>query len=288
MLARYLGEFGITDTEPSSKLADKTFETILSKVHKRGGVAIAAHVTNDNGLFRVLNGQARIKAWRCEALRVIQIPGEVGDLPHDKRQIAENRNPDYVREHPAEDRLAIAVVNAKDVVEANDLDDRAATCRIKMSEVSIDGLRQAFLDPGSRIRLNPKKGNLVPEEHAEFVAIAWEGGFLDGAAIHFNPNLNVLVGGRGTGKSTVVESIRTVLGLEVVGGEARKAHEGIVRHVLKSATKISLQVRVHRPDARIYRIERTIPNPPLVRDDQGQVSKLSAGRAPARRSVWSA
>ena len=31
----------------------------------------------------------------------------------------------------------------------------------------------------------------------------------------------------------------------------------------------------HRPAVREYRIERTIPNPPLVRDDQGEVSNLS-------------
>jgi energy-coupling factor transporter ATP-binding protein EcfA2 len=144
-----------------------------------------------------------------------------------------------------------------------------------MSEVSIEGLRQAFLDPGSRIRLNPTEGELEPEEHAELVALTWEGGFLDGAAVHFNPNLNVLVGGRGTGKSTVVESIRSVLALDAVGDEARKAHEGIVRQVLKNGTKISLLVRAHRPAVREYRIERTIPNPPLVRDDQGEVLNLS-------------
>ena len=51
--------------------------------------------------------------------------------------------------------------------------------------------------------------------------------------------------------------------------------KGIVRHVLKSGTKSSLLVRAHRPAVREYRIERTIPNPPLVRDDQGQVSNLS-------------
>ena len=45
--------------------------------------------------------------------------------------------------------------------------------------------------------------------------------------------------------------------------------------MLKSGTKISLLVRAHRPSLREYRIERTIPNPPLVRDDQGEVSNLS-------------
>ena len=274
LLARYLGGFGITDTQPSPKLADKAFADILTKVREQGGVAIAAHVTNDKGLLKVLTGQARIQAWRSGDLLAIQIPSSVADLPYDVKQIVENTNPDYRRDPAAEDGLAIAVVNAKDIAKPEDLDDRSATCWIKMSEVTIEGLRQAFLDPGSRIR-NPKEGKLEPEEHAELVALAWEGGFLDGAAIHFNPNLNVLVGGRGTGKSTVIESIRTVLGLEAIGDEARRAHQGIIRHVLKNGTKISLLVRAHRPAVREYRIECTIPNPPLVRDDHGEVSNLS-------------
>ena len=66
-----------------------------------------------------------------------------------------------------------------------------------MSEIAVEGLRQAFLDPGSRIRLD---SDSTPDKHAELVSLTWEGGFLDGAAIRFNPNMNVLVGGRGTGQ----------------------------------------------------------------------------------------
>ncbi|MFO7905231.1 MAG: AAA family ATPase [Pirellulaceae bacterium] len=105
--------------------------------------------------------------------------------------------------------------------------------------------------------------------------MAWQGGFLDGTAIHFNENLNVLVGGRGTGKSTIVESLRYVLGLEPIGEEATKAHEGVVRGVLTSGTKISLLVRSHRPSRREYLIERTVPNPSVVRDDTGDVLTLT-------------
>lgn len=273
-LGRFLGEFGIRNTAPSVDLSNKNFGDVLRHVRDQGGVAVAAHVTGKGGLFSSLSGQPRIRAWQTEDLMAIQIPGPVGDLPPDVRQIVENRNPEYQRPHAAEERLAVAVVNAKDVVSPDDLLDRAATCWIKMSEIGIEGLRQAFLDPGSRIRLNPDQGKIEPEGHAELVALAWEGGFLDGAAVHFNPNLNVLVGGRGTGKSTIIESVRAVLNLEAVGDEARKAHEGIVRYVLKGGTKISLLVRAHRPAVREYVIERTIPNPPLVRDDHGEVSSL--------------
>ena len=166
----------------------------------------------------------------------------------------------------------MAVVNARDVCTPDDLDDPSATCWIKMSEVGIEGLQQAFLDPGSRIRLNSAP---APEGHAGFVTLAWEGGFLDGAVIHFNENLNVLVGGRGTGKSTVIESLRCVLGLEPLGEDARRAHEGIVRNVLRNGTKISLLVRSHRPNQQEYRIDRTIPNPPVIRVENGDILTLT-------------
>jgi len=58
--------------------------------------------------------------------------------------------------------------------------------------------------------------------------MAWEGGFLDGTRIHFNGNLNVLIGGRGTGKSTIIESLRYAMALDPLGEEARKAHEGVI------------------------------------------------------------
>ena len=286
-LGRYLGAFGITNPNPSSDLSPMALADILAKVREQGGVTVAAHVTSDHGgMLKVLKGQARIRAWRNEHLLAIQIPGPVDDLPQDLRQIVENRNADYRRSDAPEEKLAIAAVNAMYIVKPDDLEDRAATCWIKMSEVSIEGLRQAFLDPDSRIRLNPKDGKLEPEEHAELLSLAWEGGFLDGAEVGFNPNLNVLVGGRGTGKSTIVESIRAVLGLDAGGDEARKAHEGIVRHVLRNGTKVSLHVRSHRPAIREYRIERTIPNPPLVKNDVGEVSSLAPADVLPRIEVF--
>jgi dephospho-CoA kinase len=50
----------------------------------------------------------------------------------------------------------------------------------------------------------------------------------------------VLTGGRGAGKSTVIESLRYALGLEPLGEEAARLMKEIVRQVLRSGTKISL------------------------------------------------
>lgn len=266
-LQRYLGQFDITKPEPSTSLSKKSFSDLLKCVREQGGVTIAAHVTHDKGLLHTLHGQARINAWRDPNLLCVQIPGSVDDAPEDKRPILKNQNADYRRETSPDATTAVAIVNAGDVTKPEDLAAPGSTCWVKMTEPSLEGLRQAFLDPVSRIRL---ASDPVPEAHAEFVAMSWQGGFLDGRAICFNENLNVLIGGRGTGKSTVVESLRHVLDLEPLGQDAKIAHDGIVKHVLKNGTRISLVVRVHHPARREYVIERTVPNAPVVKDDAGQ------------------
>lgn len=276
-LERYLGDCGVHDESKASPTGKYDVTELLEEAKKWGAVCIAAHVAGNGGLLRELDGQARINAWRHPYLLACSLPGPVKDAPEGLRPILQNKDAQHHREWP------IAILNANDVSKPEDLGNPSAFCWIKMSEISIDGLRQAFIDPASRIRL---AHDPIPEEHAEFVAIAWQGGFLDGNAIHFNENLNVLIGGRGTGKSTVVESVRYVLGLEPLGEEARKAHDGIIRQVLRGGTKVSLLVRSHRPARREYLIERTIPNPPVVRDSAGKVMTLAPADITPQTEVY--
>lgn len=264
---RFIGQCGVQDGWAGSPSGSHDTLELLHEARGWSVVCIAAHADLPRGgLLGTLVGQPRINAWKSPDLPACSLAGPVSAVAENLRAILENRDPQYRRE-----RL-VAVVNAQDVNSPDDLAKPGATCWIKMSDVSAEGLRQAFLDPGSRVRLasDPK-----PEDHAEFVALAWQGGFLRDTAIHFNENLNVLIGGRGTGKSTAVESLRYVMGLEPLGDEARKAHEGILRKVLESGTKISLLVRSHRPTTREYLIERTVPNPPIVRDSDGNVRPLA-------------
>lgn len=269
VLERFIGECGIrnhTETSPTGSL-DCT--ELLQCAKGWPGICIAAHVAADGGgLLKKLSGQTRITAWKSPDLLACALAGPVSAAPDSIRPILENKDAQHKRER------MVAVINAQDVNDPEDLRKPGASCAIKMSEVSVEGLRQAFLDPDSRVRLNT---DAAPEPHAEFVAMTWEGGFLRETGVHFNDNLNVLVGGRGTGKSTMIESLRYVLGLEPLGEDARKAHEGVIKQVLRSGTKISLLVRSHKPSQRCYTIERTIPNPPIVRDESGTILSLTPG-----------
>jgi len=265
-LERFIGECGIHGSGQQSPTGSKDCIELLESMKSWGAVCIAAHVASNGGLLTKLSGQSRINAWTHPDLLACALPGPITDAPNGIKTILENKDAGHKRTSPP------AILNASDVNSPKDLVENSASSFIKMSSVSIEAFRQAFLDPGSRVRLHSDPN---PEPHAEFIAMTWEGGFLDETAVHFNENLNVLIGGRGTGKSTIIESLRYVLDLEPFGEEARRIHEGIVHHVLQSGTKISLCARSYKPSERCYIIERTVPNPPVVKDDSGEVLALS-------------
>lgn len=264
---RFIGDCGIHDDVMPSPTGTKDIdELLIACAEQWNGIAIAAHVSSKGGLLNTMGGQARMKAWTHKHLHACALPGPVKDAPDSQRPILQNRNPDYLRDRP------MAVLNAQDISSPEHASAPGASCWIKMASVSIEGLRQAFLDPESRIRLTSDK---EPEEHTELLAIAWEGGFLDGTAIRFNENLNVLIGGRGTGKSTIVESIRFALDIRPLGKEAEKQHKEFVSMVLGSGTKVSLLLRSHTPSSREYLVERTVGNQPSVKDADGNLTELT-------------
>ena len=76
--------------------------------------------------------------------------------------------------------------------------------RYKMDTPSFEGLRIALQDADARVRIEDH----IPQTVPRVLGIHLDGGFLSGQAIHFSPNLNCIIGGRGTGKSTAFEAVR--------------------------------------------------------------------------------
>jgi predicted ATPase len=238
-----------------------SFPEIIEQVQrKHNGICIAAHVDRENGLLYECAKTTRAQYYTESDILAAQISGRREDLMEFYRKIVNGELEHYRRQKP------LALLNCLDVYNLKDLSKPECCTYIKMSSPSLEGLRQAFLDPDSRLRLLSEE---APPPHAELLALAWEGGFLDNGMIHFNENLNCLIGGRGAGKSTVIESLRYVLDLEPIGEEAKRLHEGMLKEVLRSGTHISLLVHSHRPSPYYYLIERTYPQPPIVRDQNG-------------------
>ena len=180
----------MTNPEDGVRPSNLGGQQLLQCVEELGGFCFAAHATSDSGLLR---GKFN-NLWADARLRAAQIPGKIDDLPQEYKPIALNRNPDYKRDHP------VALINAKDVAETDDLRDPRASTFIKMTRPCFASFLLAFKDPESRVRLSDE---LQERFYSQIDSISIEGGYFDGLSAKVSGHLNAVIGGRGTGKSTL-------------------------------------------------------------------------------------
>ena len=127
--------------------------------------------------------------------------------------------------------------------------------------------------PAARKR---KDGN--PHPHHRILSIEVLGGFLDGTRLEFSDGLNCIIGGRGTGKTTVLEFIRYILGMmpDVHDNRPRaRAIEGHVRGNLGSGT---IYLEVETKHGTRYRAERPWGDDVQVLDRDGEPVPVSLDR----------
>lgn len=236
---------------------------ILEKMTAQGALVIPAHVNVPNsGLLTGRAGQPLVTKIKHPDLHALGITPSQPDGT-DQAAILNGTKP-YDRAHP------LAAIHADDVTKPSALQSEGASCWFKVSRLSVDSLKLAVRTPETRVSLEDP----AIEARPTLKEISWVGGFLDGVTIPLSTDLTTLIGGRGTGKSTAIESLRFVLGLTPIGAEAKRDHDGIVSGVLKSGTVVKLLVETTSPSVRTFTIERSVNNLPVVKDESGTATNL--------------
>lgn len=228
-IQEFLTRTGIT----SEYYADTTMqvsEDELSKLIKEYSndiLVIPAHFNKNKGLCKELN-QNGIKEF-AKKIRIDAI--EVRD-ENDKKEYS-NKVTNKIISPVA---LVVGSDNPGEIIGEHSIIGfgDSYTC-IKMSECSIEGMRQAFLDPETRITCVLKNGKINSDNLNE-VSQNYIAGMqikklkhVDNLNFRLSPSLNCIIGGRGSGKSTIVEMMRLAL---------NKYEEGIDKNSLIENTFI--------------------------------------------------
>lgn len=208
------------------------------------GIVIAAHSDQVDGILENARNVDDYKNKRLLALEVTQNPPSRRVL-----DVVEGRDRTWSRpdSHPAYVMSSDAKSLKADVQgqpTANSLGYRHTW--LKMSKPSIEALRQAFLDPLSRIQLQGARPNeaLV---HPRITKIAVQGAkFLEDQEVHFSEGFNCVIGGRGSGKSSLLEYVRFAIGHEepVAKGEQEDSSLQRKRRQLKESLTAEAELRV--------------------------------------------
>lgn len=267
-LHRYLGDLKLLDPEDGIRPSRLSAEQLLQQVeNEQGGFVYAAHCLDDNGLVsRKLN-----HVWKNPLLKAAQIPSTLDDLKNEdgngNRQIILNKDPAYKRDLP------VGIINAKDVAEPDDLANPKASCLIKMTKPCFASFKLAFQDPQSRVRLN---SDVSEKYYSRIERLKITGGYLDGVEIEFSEHLNAVIGGRGTGKSTLLECIRYTLGLRPIGKNAQKQHDEIIKENLgKSRARVELVIRSSKMNGKRFTVARRYGESTFISDEGGSPSTFT-------------
>lgn len=246
-------------TAPSQNSFSTIMHLVCNELH---GFAFAAHITGDNGILK--RGKTS-DAWKSEDFRVAQIPAGIDQLDPRYKNIIKNTDVAYKRDSP------ITFINAKDIEKPTDLKDESASFRVKMSKISFSSFKMAFSDPQSRIILNSEYSKVYP---TYIDSIKVTGGYLDGLSFDLSKSLNTLIGGRGTGKSTLISLIRYALDNEPSDAANRKDLKEIIRSNMGVSGVVILGIKSSEQLDQSYTVKRRFKQDPVILNQHGNIVNL--------------
>jgi hypothetical protein len=128
-----------------------------------------------------------------------------------------------------------ALVEGSDPKSITDIGKGDKCTYLKIGEYSYAAIKFALQDHRDRV-----SENIPDSKHGFIESISFQGGKFDGQTIMFSRELNTLIGIRGSGKSSVLEAVRYVLGLTAQMDKEYK--DSLVKNVFGSGGKATLNV----------------------------------------------
>lgn len=236
---------------------------VVERVLAEGGIAIPAHVEGDKGLLQLEPGTRKCLRDTNTVRQVLQEPGILA-----MEWVSSGSSKPVIFD---ELKLGFASVVGSDCHSFRGAAVPGSRYTwIKMARPSLEGLRLALLD-GQEVSVRRSDDSSgfspfnTPEHFIESIDIhnaRYMGRGKAAASLPLNPYFNALIGGRGTGKSTIVHSLRLAYRREKELSLASEAGETFIRFNkvariinddggLRADTTIRIQV--HR-DGTSYRL----------------------------------
>ncbi len=185
---------------------------------------VLAHVSSDNGLLKEINGNrieelGKSPIFRKNVLAFQSV--KEGDIEKLKLWL-ENKLPAQIE---ASDPKTIEQIG------------KGKKSYLKLSDFNFDAVRFALQYHENRVA-----SEIPKQENAYIKSVEYIGGKLGGKKIYLNPSMNNLIGIRGSGKSSVLETIRYALDIELPKNTESEYKSELVKTVLDDGGKMIVQM----------------------------------------------
>jgi len=212
---------------------------------------VFAHVEQTNGFWKELsigriNELGRENAYRERVLGFQKV--RTADVPDRvcRKKVEACLNESYPAEVEGSDCKSLEEIG------------KGESCFVKIGEFSYESVKFALMNCMERVA-----GSQRLDVHSHIDSISFEGGLLDGQTLPFSPELNTLIGIRGSGKSAIIESLRYALDISFgENAEDLEYKKDLIPYALKSGGLI--RIRVCDRLGMKYEIRRILGQPPEV------------------------
>ncbi|MCJ7793280.1 MAG: hypothetical protein MUP45_04925 [Candidatus Marinimicrobia bacterium] len=200
--------------------ASKTTEEIMETAEKWDALCIFAHVTSDKGFFRISSGSTKKRIYKHKLTQIFQVlTNRITDIG--QRNIIEGKDPQYCDEQKKP--KSVVCVTTSDAKRLSDIGTN--NCWIK-ADPTFEGLKQIIYEPDLRIKIQqedpwenetytriekcvinfPSPLKIQTEDAGKKTDFCMQGKY----KLRFSNNLTCIIGGRGSGKSTLVHLLYNV------------------------------------------------------------------------------
>ena len=208
--------------------SDRNILQVVEELEKTGRdyFLVFAHVEQVSGLWHEMGG------------------GKLGDFTENRYEMVRRRTLGFQKVRTRDDRDKVkkwlgewypAEVEGSDCKSIADIGN-GETCYLKLGAFSFDSVKFALMDHDNRVSTES-----VKHQHSHIRSIRFTGGTLKDQELHFSPELNTLIGIRGSGKSSVLEVLRYAL--DIPFGEKsgdQKYKQDLVGFTLGSGGKVEV------------------------------------------------
>lgn len=196
-------------------------EVIEAIAGEYDGIAILAHIDSSNGVFKDMDGQPRISVIQHPALLAVEAINYVavsklldGSDAQYKTKLAVYQTSD----NPHLDQNGKPVADGKHDVSG--IGFRHTYFKVD-DKISLESLRQCFIDPAVRIR---QSFEYAEKKYPYIKSVKANSGFLADVEFTFHRGLNSILGAKGVGKSLLIESMRFALNQESINPDILEDH----------------------------------------------------------------
>lgn len=220
--------------ENTKSVPKKDIIYILKKCREKGIIVLAPHASSKKGFDKLVD-RDRNKIIKNDLLNILDC----------------YKLKDFYKVNKKELNEKIAHIRCSDAHKLSDIGSIATW--IKMDSPRFKSLQQIIYEPKLRVSIEEP----ISKIQSKIIGIHVDSGMMKDISVHFNENYNAIIGGTGSGKSSIIDIFKYIFNDFGLNERFKRITLNRLKDIHKAGTKFTLYLQNNED---LFKLEREIPS----------------------------